>query len=581
MTTSKKKRIIAICLAFILVVCNVFVLTPMDVSAASNVKIGQATSGEGGKTRGGSAGDQTGKEVATTSWTYSSKKGNYNNWKYVFRAKDPAKAQLLANLMVAACKNNNIGYDQKSPDRFSLYDAAKKIGWNISGVTTKCETTCSSVVSVCLNAAGFSAPRYWDASIIYKDLKSNAAFYTFTDPEHCSKDTKLEPGDILVSPGAHTAMVVTSPNRSGKEKGGLAIATGPSQLKAASVRQPGTIVQGKGFSVAGVVESNYWLTSVTVSIIDKSGKEVIAATAKPMVNTYSLGCLDSAVKFGALAPGSYRFRISGSDEKRGNAVLHENSFEVVPVSEADKVVSAQAVNPQSSLKASGLTQPEKLTQGKGFSVKGTVTSNKTISAVNAIIMTTAGKELYSATAKPNATSYDLSKLDSSMKFSKLANGTYRYVVIASDSIQTLVLLDKTFTVSGTAAPAKPAASAAPAAPAPVKTTAATISYVKKGSISVSSARVPSVIKYKGAFTAWGTIKANKKIKNVKVIVTNSSGKTKLSASSKPYKKSYNFKKLDKKLKYGKLSKGSYKFIVKARTSSSGWKTLISYGFTVK
>ena len=279
------------------------------------------------------------------------------------------------------------------------------------------------------------------------------------------------------------------------------------------------------------------------------------------------------MKFGTLAAGTYKFRVTASDEKKAATILHENSFEVIPASQADSApASAQAVSSLSTLAGSNIAQPGSLTQGKGFSVKGTITSNKTITTVTALILNTNGKAVYSATATPNAASYNLAGMDSSMKFSKLANGTYRYVITASDKAQTLVLLDKTFTVSGTASPA----------PAPaVVTTAATISYAKKGALSVSSARVPAIVKQGGAFTAWGTIKANKKIKNVKVLVTNSSGKTAIAASSKPNKKSYNFKKLDSKLKFGKLKKGTYTFIVKARTSSSGWKTLISRKFTVK
>ena len=64
-----------------------------------SVKIGSARIDENGNAKGGKAGDQTGKEVSTQSW-YRHSKG----WR-VFRAKDPAVAERIAQDMQWACDN--------------------------------------------------------------------------------------------------------------------------------------------------------------------------------------------------------------------------------------------------------------------------------------------------------------------------------------------------------------------------------------------------------------------------------------------------------------------------------------------
>jgi hypothetical protein len=171
----------------------------------TNGRIAQATGGEHGCPYGCKAGDQSGGEVSTSKFSYGS---GYNTWIYAARFKDPAKAEIVARCMEAAAKNNNIGYDQKYPDRVSLYDAAKKVNFDVSKVNKKVETTCSSVVSVCINAAGvkFPAKAYADNHEIINELKSRNKY--FTEVTQSKKNTKhLNRGDILCSE-SHTAVAL-------------------------------------------------------------------------------------------------------------------------------------------------------------------------------------------------------------------------------------------------------------------------------------------------------------------------------------------------------------------------------------
>lgn len=209
---SKLYRVTAAVLVMMMVFTMAFFTAATPVEAAGGVKIGQATNGEGGNLRGCSAGDQSGKEVSISNWTYSKKSGSPFHWQYVFRAKDPSVAKAMAESMKEAAANNHIGYDQSSPDRYSLYVEAEKVDWDISKITTNCETTCASVVSVCVNSAGIEAPKLWYSGIIARDLKKYEEFECFTSSDYTASSANLLPGDILVSPDRHTAMVVESPN---------------------------------------------------------------------------------------------------------------------------------------------------------------------------------------------------------------------------------------------------------------------------------------------------------------------------------------------------------------------------------
>ena len=278
MARLSKKRVTAILLAVALLVTGAMILEPMMSSATASVKIGQATNDERGKIRGGKAGDQTGGEVGYDKWTYSSKKGAYNNWRYVIRAKDPAIAKKLADSMKKACLNNHIGYDQQSPDRFSCYDEAKAVGWKLDKITKDCETTCASIVSVCLNAAGIKVDRYWDSSLVYKDLKATGKFNIFTSAEFTASPDLLEAGDILVSPGAHTVMVVESPNSPGS-----VVAATPANKSSSTVFKAGKEYQLKEFLYVRTGAGNAYPVKAIKSLsanaklyaISKNGKAVL------------------------------------------------------------------------------------------------------------------------------------------------------------------------------------------------------------------------------------------------------------------------------------------------------------------
>lgn len=305
---------------------------------------------------------------------------------------------------------------------------------------------------------------------------------------------------------------------------------------------PTEITEGNGFGVEGVIISNYRLSDVTVQIIDSAGTAVISKTVNPGAWCYDLLNLDSSIKFGTLAPGSYTYQISATDEQK-SLVLAKADFKVNP-----KPVSAA-----SALKISSVKAPSTIYQGDGFSISGKITSNYNISQVTVSVLDQSGRPVLNASASPKAKSYNVSKLDAKVKFGALSAGTYTYKVVAQDSEQTSTLVSRQFEV---------------------------VKKASTSSLKIASYNYPKTLKKGKGFTIKGKIKSNKKITSVKVQVLDSNGKTVLSASAKPKAKSYQVKKLDKKIKFGKLKKGTYTYRVIAKDSVQTL-TLVSRAFTVK
>ena len=214
---------------------------------------------------------------------------------------------------------------------------------------------------------------------------------------------------------------------------------------------------------------------------------------------------------------------------------------------ASSVTSTTAA---STLKISSYNYPTTIKKGNSYSLKGTITSNYKITKVTVKVLNSSGKTVLSASASPNTKSYKIqTALDAKIKFAKLSAGTYTYKVTATDTQKTKTLVSKTFKVR---------------------------------SLTISSTRYPTSIKKGKSFTIKGTIKSSYKITKVTVQVLDSSGNVVLSASAKPNKKSYKIQtKLDAKIKFGTLSKGTYTYKVIASDTKTSNVTLLKKTFKVK
>lgn len=165
------------------------------------VKIGHAYSDENKSAQGGTAGDQTGNEVKIQNW-YNRSKG----WSAVFRPKDSTVAEKIAVAMEQACANSKIGYDQSQ--RTTLYTKAKEKNWDLSKIVSGCECDCSSLVAVCVNAAGIAVSKDMYTGNQKSVLKATGGFELLTDSKYLTYDKYLKRGDILLGTG-HTAVVLS------------------------------------------------------------------------------------------------------------------------------------------------------------------------------------------------------------------------------------------------------------------------------------------------------------------------------------------------------------------------------------
>lgn len=165
-----------------------------------------ASIGEHKGIKGGAAGDQTGKEVCTRDW-YS------KPWSYVLRPKDPKMADKAVQIAVSLANSNKVGYDQNQ--RNTLYNELKKNNFDISRIGL-CETDCSAFVTACYITAGISQLNYTSnaptTSTMVKAFLATGQFEVLSEAKYLKVDMFLKRGDVLVTPGSHTVMVVSVSN---------------------------------------------------------------------------------------------------------------------------------------------------------------------------------------------------------------------------------------------------------------------------------------------------------------------------------------------------------------------------------
>jgi hypothetical protein len=206
-----------------------------------------------------------------------------------------------------------------------------------------------------------------------------------------------------------------------------------SSLKISGTVVPSSLYLGEAFSISGKITSNYKISSVMVSVIDEEGRTLLSASASPNAKSYNISNVDAKIRFGTLAAGTYKFKVSAKDSKQTSTLVNR-SFEVIKRPT------------DSTLKIKSYNYPSSINKGKPFSIKGKITSNKKITSVKVQVINKNGKTVLSASAKPNAKSYQIKKLDNNIRFGKLKKGTYTYKVLATDTLQTLTLLNKGFKV---------------------------------------------------------------------------------------------------------------------------------------
>lgn len=167
--------------------------------------IGHASIDENGRSQGGKLGDNNKREVTTRGYYIHSK-----GW-YVLRPKKVEVANKLAQAMLEACNNDNIGYDQSN--RYSVITNLKKYGTMVK-IATPCESDCSSLVRGCIyQASGVDVGDFTTANEPSVLEKSGL----FNPRMKVGLTTTLYNGDVLVTRSkGHTVAIVSGRARSSK-----------------------------------------------------------------------------------------------------------------------------------------------------------------------------------------------------------------------------------------------------------------------------------------------------------------------------------------------------------------------------
>ena len=206
------------------------------------IKIAHASLDEKGNIKNGKAGDQTGKEVCIRTW--------YNKpWTYVIRFHDPDMREKVAIAMENAAKNDHIGYDQNQ--RNTLNTQAKKVDYDLSEITTPCETDCSAFVSVCVLAAGVAldyAGNLPTTRTLKSVLGKTGEFDIYTNSKYLTGTDYLRRGDILCKAGKHTVMVLDSGTYGKEATGEWKLPVLKKGSKGASVKALQILLMGYGHS---------------------------------------------------------------------------------------------------------------------------------------------------------------------------------------------------------------------------------------------------------------------------------------------------------------------------------------------
>ena len=372
--------------------------------------------------------------------------------------------------------------------------------------------------------------RNLDAYVSFGDLKAGTYYYKVIASNAANTNVAVVNQKFTVSDGSTTTADKLSIT------GGVTIPN---------------IKVGNVVSIRGTVTSaSSNLKSVTVGVYDSNNKLVTGKTATPNAKTYNVRNLDAYVSFGDLKAGTYYYRVFATNATTTNFPVVEQKF----------TVSANGSTTASdTLSISGGTSVPNITEGTSVVVKGTVSSaSSNITSVTVGVYSASGNLITGKTAKPNAKSYDLRKLDAYVNFNLLTPGSYLYRVTVSNGTKTQQLVNQAFQVKAKSGSAQ-----------------------SKDKLTLSGGTTIPNIKVGKAVSIRGTVKsATSNITSLTVGVFTSSGNLVTGKTVRPNAKSYDIHQVDAYVNFNLLSPDTYYYGVVA-TNSSYQNQIVSYQkFTV-
>lgn len=168
-----------------------------------NIKIGHAIMDELGKTIGATPGDQTGKEIALSTWYAKNKAGRV--WQYYLEYTDFAMAERAAQYMEQICEDSAFGYSQGKTQRWDGYRAIQANGGMVSGA--RGDFDCSTLVISCYILAGLDMTPDGYTGNLRAKLLATGKFKSYSDSAHLDTDKLAKRGGIYLRNG-HVLMAL-------------------------------------------------------------------------------------------------------------------------------------------------------------------------------------------------------------------------------------------------------------------------------------------------------------------------------------------------------------------------------------
>ncbi|MCR4645545.1 MAG: hypothetical protein K5695_09090 [Oscillospiraceae bacterium] len=321
-----------------------------------------------------------------------------------------------------------------------------------------------------------------------------------------------------------------------------------------SVAFPSELAMGESYNVAGMVTSHAGeIHAISAAVYDASDRRVTGGTAIPRSMTYDLSRLNNLVSFDTLIAGKYTYRVVVTLAGGAEYTALENTFTVTGESEPDAVNDALTIT-------GGTAIPDTVAQGTVVHVKGLVSSAASdITYLTCGVYDTSGRFVTGKSLVPRTKSYDLQRLDASVTISKLPEGKYTYVVIATNATNSFYpLVTKTFTVEAAAS-------------------AAETDTLKAEGVT----EIPETLRKGDAVSIRGTVtSALSDITSVTAGVYDSSGSFVTGKTADPYSTQFDLSKLDKYILFNKLTDGEFIFKVTATNGANANAVLVEKKFTI-
>ncbi len=320
---------------------------------------------------------------------------------------------------------------------------------------------------------------------------------------------------------------------------------------------PAKLAEGNSIIIKGTLKSDTSvITGVNAGVFDENGYRVTGKTVYPNTKTYDLNELDDYILFGELEPGTYYYKVYASNASTSGTPLVEQKFTVALTSNDDTIY-----NPEPAVLKNGTAVPESIKEGQGVIIKGTVESDFRIAALTVGIFDKNDTAVYGKRVYPGTKSYDVSQLDSYIKFSRLDKGEYYYMVLAADEKgNEYVLTDQEFTVKANTSEVKP--------------------DVKNAAISGGTV-VPLTLTEGYGVIVRGTVKSDSIINSVTAGVYNGAGKRVTGKTVAPNSYSYDLNRLDDYVLFSDLEAGTYTYQVIVSNDENDDLVLTKQSFTVK